>query len=512
MAAAVSTGSANLAARSLSAVFWGAGGTLLRLLLQVSAQVVLARLLGPEQFGIFAIGATVISFSAFLSDIGLAYGLIQKAEVTARDVRFVFTWQVIMGALVTGMVWWGAGPIAAFFGEPRALPIIEVLSALCMLNALAAPSLNLLKRQLDFKQIQIAQLISYAAGYILVGIPLAVAGQQVWALVAAWLVQAGLNLVLLYRATGHALAPLIWYEQARAQSGYGGAVLATNLVNWVINNIDRVVVGRTFGSRDIGLYATSYNLFYNPTASALGVVQPVFFSASSRVADDEQRIQRGYRALLGFVTTLVLPVFVVVALVTQPFIVLLYGPQWQAAAALCQPVALAMPLFMLWGLTTPLLWVAGKASREFMIQLPLALLWIVVCAAASRVSVLAVAWSVLALSFVRCTVVVVTAMRLRHMPWASLWAGMRGGLVLTALVAAAVALLGSSLHAAAAGLQVAAAAALALLVGLLAVRSLPGLVSPELAQLFGKVHGRLPARWRALVARLGFGGDKQHGQ
>lgn len=511
MVAAVSTGSANLAARSLAAVFWGAGGTVLRLLLQISAQVVLARLLGPEQYGIFAIGATVISFSAFLSDIGLAYGLIQKTEVTPRDVRFVFTWQVIMGAVVTGMVWWGAGPIAAFFGEPRAKPIIEVLSALCMLNALAAPSLNLLKRQLDFKQIQIAQLTSYVAGYIVVGIPLAMAGQQVWALVAAWLVQAGLNLVLLYRATGHALVPLIWYEQARAQSGYGGAVLVTNLVNWVINNIDRVVVGRTFGSREIGLYATSYNLFYNPTASALGVVQPVFFSASSRVADDGQRIERGYRSLLAFVSALVLPAFVVVAVMAEPFIALLYGPQWQAAAALCRPIALAMPLFMLWGLTTPLLWVAGKASREFMIQLPLALLWAAVCLAASRVSVEVVAWSVFGLSFLRCTVVVVTAMRLRQMPWSSLWAGLRGGLALSLVVGLAVGALRMGMGTLAPGLQVAAAGLVALVAWLLAVRCMPRLLSPELAQLLGKVHGRLPVRWRARLAHLGFGGENNHG-
>lgn len=511
MVAAVSTSSANLAARSLAAVFWGAGGTVLRLLLQISAQVVLARLLGPEQYGIFAIGATVISFSAFLSDIGLAYGLIQKTEVTPRDVRFVFTWQVIMGAVVTGMVWWGAGHIAAFFGEPRAKPIIEVLSALCMLNALAAPSLNLLKRQLDFKHIQIAQLASYGAGYIVVGIPLAMAGQQVWALVAAWLVQAGLNLALLYRATGHPMVPLIWHEQARAQSGYGGAVLLTNLVNWLINNIDRVIVGRSFGSRDIGLYATSYNLFYNPTASALGVVQPVFFAASSRVADDRQRIERGYRSLLAFVSALVLPVFVVVAVMAEPFVALLYGPQWQAAAALCRPIALAMPLFMLWGLTTPLLWVAGKATREFLIQLPLALLWAAVCAAASRASVEAVAWSVLGLSFLRCTVVVLTAMRLRQMPWSSLWAGLRGGLALTLVVGVAVAALRIGMGTLAPGLQVAAAGLLALLAWLLAVRLMPRLLSPELAQLLGKVHGRLPARWRARLARLGFGGEDKHG-
>lgn len=493
----------NLGERSLSAVFWGAGGTVLRMLLQIGAQVTLARLLGPEQYGIFAIGATVISFSGFFSDVGLAYGLIQKSEVSARDVRFVFTWQVILGSGVTALVWLGAGPIAVFFGEPRAAEVVRLLSVLCLLNALAAPSLNLLKRQLDFKCIQIAQLLSYVVGYVMVGIPLALSGSQVWALVVAWIVQGAVNLLLLYRATRHALVPLFWYEQARTQSGYGVAVLATNLVNWVINNIDRVIVGRSFGSRDIGLYATSYNLFYNPTAAALGVVQPVFFSASSRVSDDPQRVVRGYKTLLGFVSALVMPVFVVVAVAAEPFIAVLYGPRWAAAAAMCVPIALAMPLFMLWGLSTPLMWTAGKPAREFQIQLPLALGWCAVCLLAARYSVQAVAWSVLALSAARCTIVVVAAARLRRMPLADVWAGMRGGALISATIALAVAGMLHLLPGGAAGIRLLAAVMTALVVWVLVVRLVPAAVSPELSQVLVKVLGRLPGRLRAAVAWLG---------
>ncbi|MFX6409630.1 oligosaccharide flippase family protein, partial [Acinetobacter baumannii] len=79
-------------------MFWGGGGTLLRIVMQFGAQVVLARILGPEQYGLFAIGAIVVGFSSFFSDIGLAYGLIQKKEIAAKDIRFVFTWQIILGA------------------------------------------------------------------------------------------------------------------------------------------------------------------------------------------------------------------------------------------------------------------------------------------------------------------------------------------------------------------------------------------------------------------------------
>ncbi|MDV6321015.1 oligosaccharide flippase family protein, partial [Chromohalobacter sp. HP20-39] len=89
------------------------------MVLQIGSQVVLARLLGPAEYGIFAIGTLVITFSMFFGDVGLAYVLIQKPQIEPRDVRFVFTWQVILGSMVTSFVMLASVPIATFFGEPR---------------------------------------------------------------------------------------------------------------------------------------------------------------------------------------------------------------------------------------------------------------------------------------------------------------------------------------------------------------------------------------------------------
>ena len=498
--------SKSLGARSISAVFWGAGGAALRMLLQIGAQITLARLLGPDQYGVFAIGATVIGFSAFFSDVGLAYGLIQKAQLDELDVRFVVTWQIVLGLLVAGVVWLAAVPIAGFFGEPRSASVLRALSALCLLNALAAPALNLLKRKIDFKRINIFALVSYAVGYLLVGVPMALAGAAVWALVAAWLLQALVNLALLYNASRHALKPLFWYPQARGQSRYGATVFFTNLINWLINNVDRIVVGRVFGSHEIGLYATAYNLLYTPAAAALGVVQPVFFSASSRLQDAAGRIASGYRALLGGVMLVALPLFTLVAVATEAFIGMLYGPQWAGAAALCRPIALAMPFFLVWGFTTPLLWTGGKPGREFLVQLPLALAWCGACLLAARYSVEAVAWSVLALAALRCLLIMVAAARVVHMPWVGLWAALRGGLLISVAIGGVLAVALPRLAGFAPALQFGLLAMLATIIWWLMLRAWPGLVASDLRQLLGKLALQLPMPLKTALAILLPGG------
>lgn len=491
----------NLGSRSLLAVFWGTGGAAARLLLQFGAQVVLARILGPEQYGIFAIGAIVISFSNFFSDIGLAYGLIQKKTVSANDVRFVFTWQIILGTVVTAAVFLTAESIARFFGDPRATSVVQALAAICLLNALAAPSLNLLKRELDFKRIQIAQIAGFILGYVVVGIPLALAGSQVWALVVAWLVQALVVFVLAYRTTRHAVRPLIHHDEARTLSAYGGTVLITNIINWVIGNIDRVIVGRVFTSREIGLYATTYNMLQTPTTSLLGIVQPVFFAASSRIADDRETIATSYRALIAAVATFILPIFVAVAAVSETFVLALYGPKWHEAAALFTPLALAMPLFMIWGFTTPLLWTGGHASKEFKTQLPMALIWAAATWVAAQHSLDAVAWAVLGLYLLRCLVIVQTATHHLQLSRIALWNAMRGGIACALVVGLIVKACDLGVTSLPPLARLAGDAVIGAVCLIVVLKLAPGLIAPELATLNRRIISKLPG---PLAARCSF--------
>lgn len=491
--------SKSLGNKSLSAVFWGGGGSVLRILLQFGAQVVLARILGPEQYGLFAIGAIVISFSSFLSDIGLAYGLIQKKNVDSDDIRFVFTWQIILGLVVSLSVAWAAEDIAEFFGDARSASVVKALAIVCLFNAVAAPSLNLLKRQLDFKRIQLSQILAFITGYVLVGIPLAWFGAQVWALIAAWFAQALVTFILLYRATHHPLQPLLWYHEARALFSYGGTVLITNLVNWFINNIDRVIVGRVFSSQQIGLYATSYNMLYAPTSSLLGVIQPVFFSASARVADQQSKIDAAYRALLGAVAIFILPVFTTLSAVAETFIFAVYGPKWAAAVVLFRPFALAMPLFLVWGFTTPLLWSAGYASREFRSQLPVALLWAIGSWWAASNSAEAVAWVVFVLFGVRCAVIMGSAVRVLHLDLYQVWKAVRGGLFLSLLLPMVIGGLDTQIAALPALLRLALDALAGGLVMVMLLRLLPGIVGHDLNLLIVRILDRCPA---VLAAKL----------
>ena len=355
----------------VTAVKWSTISTIARFALQLLAQVVLARTLGPDIFGVFAIGMVVLTFANFVSGFGFSWSLLQRTTLHDDDVRFAWTWQLIVGLLTMLALYLLAPLLSGYFREPRAEAVIQWLSLACLLTAAAAPATYLLQRDLNFRAIGLIQVGSYGAGYVVVGLPMALLGWGASSLVAAWLVQAAVLLLASYAAKPHPLRPLLWYAGAASAIGTGKAVFFTNIVNWLLNNMDRVLIGRLLNAQALGLYNVAYNLATMPNTLLLGALQPAFLAAGARLQDERERLGRAYFQMLATILVLALPAFVFLALVSADLVRLLYGPQWSEAAWVLAILFLSMPAYVVWGLSTPVLWNTGRKHYEFALQLPL---------------------------------------------------------------------------------------------------------------------------------------------
>jgi lipopolysaccharide exporter len=430
---------AGVGSRSISAVLWGAAATVLRIGVQVVAQIILARILGPEQYGLFAAALVAVLFSTFFSDVGLAYGLIQRKEIDDRDIRFVFAWQTVLGVVVSLALFVAAPLVARLFDDARLVPLIQWLAPACLINAMGATAGALLRRDLDFKTVNLATLASYTVGFMLVGIPLALAGWKAEALVAAFLSQAVVSQAILYWRRPHALRPLWWYPAAADSLRFGTTILSTNLLNWLMTSVDRVIIGRAFAMTAVGLYSTAFNLINLPAMTAIALVQSVLYAASSRVQDDRDRLQRGFRTMFGAMALFAGPLFCGVAAVAPTVILALYGEQWVAAGPILTALALAMPIYLAMAMAIPALWASGHARLEFRLQLPIAVAMVVVLWAAAQVgSLVAIAWVVTGLYLVRAVVILAVTLRVIQLRAASLVPSIAAGLSTSGAVALAI--------------------------------------------------------------------------
>ncbi len=164
--------------------------------------VVLARILGPEPFGIIAIVNIFLSIGNLIIESGLSAGLIQKKEIDKRDITFIFTIQII-AALVFCVIYLALAPfIANYYKQPVLLSVMSTLSICMLFQAASQTSTALLKRNYSFDRIQQAQIISFIF-YAIIGLWCAYKGFGVWSLVYAQLATTFSYLIIIFMFEHH---------------------------------------------------------------------------------------------------------------------------------------------------------------------------------------------------------------------------------------------------------------------------------------------------------------------
>jgi O-antigen/teichoic acid export membrane protein len=427
-----------LAALAERALKWSALTTVLRFVLQLGAQVALARMLGPGNFGVYGIGMAVLTFAAFLSGASFSWNLMLMPSVSRDDIRFSFTWQLLAGLLTACAMFAAAPALAIFFGDPRVEGVVQWLSLASLLMAASGPATCLLQRDLNFRTLGLVQLASYAAGYVAVGVPMALMGYGAYALAAACVVQSAVTLVGAYAARPHSLKPLFAHPGGGAALTTGRTVFLTNVVNWLLSNLDRVVIGRVLNAHFVGLYTVAYNLASIPNTLLLGALQPAFLAAGAKLQQDPKRLAQGWLLGLACVLVLVTPAAVVFALLSADLVRLLYGPAWMDSAWVLALLFLCLPAWSCWGLSTPVLWNTGRKHYEFLLQLPLLALAAPAWWFFAHEGIRAIAAVSAVVIYARAIVIVGAALRALDLSWSAIVPYALRGLGLAAVCTVAV--------------------------------------------------------------------------
>ena len=403
--------SESLAVRSLSALKWNYIGTFARAASQFVIGIVLARLLGPEPFGLVAIALLVVSLGALIGDFGLVSALVQRKSISREDIRAVFSLQVLVGAVLTVCVFLLSDSIADFFRRTDAASILKAMSVMFLLQALGQTASALLRRNLDFRKLQLAQFGSYLVGYLLFGMPLAFAGMGVWSLVVAQLAQSVLFSLTVYALVRHPVMPH-FQRSGGSLFGFGMKVMVSNLGSWGIANLDSAVIGRNFGILELGLYNRAFNLVSTPMGVLVTGLQTVLFAATARAQDNKSALQRTYLGILGVMAFISLPIFASVATIPDTVILAVYGEKWVSAASLLIPLSLAISVSALLALGGPVMSGMGRAGQEMWVQLVTLAVFALVLSGASRYPIEGVAWIVMAIYLLRFVLVTGVTLKL----------------------------------------------------------------------------------------------------
>lgn len=332
----------NLRQKALGGFAWMSAVNGVRAVLRIAILAILARLLTPEDFGLVAAAGVVIWLSTIFANLGVGPALVQRPDMESRHVHTAFSSSLLLGMITAGIGYAAAPLISAGFRMDALTPVLRMMVLIFPVVSLSVVSESLLQRQLRFSAIAGIELVSYAVGYGLIGIILAMLGFGVWALVGAEMAKAALKSGLFLVAVPHtkrlSFDPRAFRDLLRFGSGH---TIGSLSIYFALQG-DNLVVARFLGPVALGLYSRAYELMMVPSSSLGMILYKVLFPAMAKVQDDAKRLQVTYRRGLSLVALLVGPVSAATVILAPEIISTLLGAGWEGVVAPLQILGLAM--------------------------------------------------------------------------------------------------------------------------------------------------------------------------
>ena len=301
--------------------------------LGVGSTMILARLLQPADFGLIAMALTYVAFVGVFNDFGLPLAAVQRARLDPSHASALFWLGAGLSLGVAGATLALAPTIAAFYDEPRLVKILGLMAIVFVAVGLGALPQGLLRRELRFGVVTVAELAATAAG-IGVAVGLGWAGAGYWALAAQYPVTAVVRTVWLWRACRwRPTRPSPWNE-VRGMISYGGDVTLYRIINHLGKHLDRIVIGHHGGAGTLGFYTAADRWAMYPVQQVYPPLLSVAVAGLSRVRADPERYRRYFTGAYGPLLAAILPGLAFLYVASDTFVLVLLGPRWAATAPL----------------------------------------------------------------------------------------------------------------------------------------------------------------------------------
>lgn len=313
---------------------------MIKLTILLGSTIVVSRLLSPSDYGLLAMAMAIIGVSEIFRDFGLSMAALSAKNLTHAQQSNLFWINAGSGTILGVLVFAASWPIAAFYGSPELVGIVQCLSLVYVLGGLSTQFRVSINRDLRFVALSVIDIAPLVVG-LAVAIGAALSGYGYWALVAQQIVMALLSLLLaVFLARWRPGRPRR-NANMRHLLTFGGNFAASQLLSYLTRNIDSVAIGRVWGASTLGSYDRAYQLVTLPLTQINTPLSRVAVPVLTRISDDRDRFLtylRKAQLVACYVTT---TVFLIVAAIGDHLVLLLLGPTWEFSGTIIRVLAVA---------------------------------------------------------------------------------------------------------------------------------------------------------------------------
>lgn len=351
----------SLKKKTIGGMLWSFGDLMGNQGIQFIIQIILARMLLPEHFGLIGMILVFVAISNTLIDSGFSQALIREQNVTQIDYSTVFYFNLVVSIVIYLGLFALAPTVSVFFGEPELINIIRILALSVIINAFGIIPKAMFTKEVNFRsQAKVNLSASIASG--LVAVAFAVSGFGVWSLVVRTLALSLIQSLLLSLSKKWLPSPVFNKSSFKRLFGFGWKLLISSLINTIYTNIYFLIIGKYYSAGQLGYYTNASKFSDAASQTMTAAIQRVTYPVLSSMQDENVRLKQNYKKVMKLAAFIIFPLMAGLGAIGEPLIHLIFGEQWAPMTIYFQLLCIAGMLYPIHALNLNILQVKGRSD------------------------------------------------------------------------------------------------------------------------------------------------------
>jgi O-antigen/teichoic acid export membrane protein len=350
-----------LGEKALGGFFWTLTSNIGLKSVTLIVNIVLARLLVPEDFGLVAMLMIFFAVSQSFVESGFSQALIREKELTEKDKATTFYLNVIIAVVCYLLLWIAAPKIASFYNNEKLIALTRFMGLSIVFQSFYIVQQATLTHALNFKKITIVSLTASVLSSV-IAVVMAYQNLGVWALAVKYVSFSLIAAILFYVVNP-------WYPRASfsRQSyhrlfGFGSKLLLSGLLDTFYQNIYNLIIGKYYSAATLGYYAQAKMYVDQATQTSTSTLQTVTYPILSQTKDDLERLRSSHKRIIMASSYIIFPMTIGLAVLAEPLIMTFVGEKWKGAIPLVQILCVSEILYHLHAINLNLLKVMGRSD------------------------------------------------------------------------------------------------------------------------------------------------------
>ena len=361
--------------------------------IQFIVQIVLARLLLPEDFGAIALVLVFISVAQVFVQSGFSTALIQKKEVLDIDFSSVFYLGLVVAGFLYLVMYFAAPFISDYYQKPYLTPVFRVISITLFVGAINSIQNAVVSRHMVFKKLFFSSLGANLISGI-IGITAAYLGYGVWALVASQLASDLAITVILWFTVRWRPALLFSLKRLRVLFSFGWKLLTASLLNTLYLQIRTPIIGRMFSLAELGFYNRGQQIPSLVVDNTDGAIQSVMLPALASQQENRNIVKEIVRRAIVTSSFIMFPAMIGLAAVAEPAVKIVLTEKWLPAVPFLQILCMAYALYPIHTANLQAINALGRSDIFLRLEIVKKVIGLIILAVSIPFGIYAIAWGV----------------------------------------------------------------------------------------------------------------------